>query len=261
MLDNSLGEKLRIIWGARYEAYTQVLSSYSRANTFLEKTTPFNDILPSVNITYEVSEKSKARFAASQTVNRPEFREISPFPFIDYENVWVMRGNEDLVRANITNLDLRYEIYPTAGEAITFGAFYKHFKNPIESVLDPGHTLDYLVFGYANAPSAYAAGFEFELRKKMNFLGGAEWLDRLIVGTNLSYIYSRVDVSGIIGTTNTVGTKLIRPLQGQSPYIVNFSLMYNSTKSGWSASALYNRIGHRIAFVGEWQEYCGSSGQ
>lgn len=250
MFDNIIGEKWRIIWGARYEAYTQILNAYNRSGTKINQETPFNNFLPSLNITYDVNEKNKVRFAASQTVNRPEFREIAPFTFIDYENVWSVVGNPALVRAEIMNFDLRYEIYPNPGEAITFGAFYKNFKNPIEAVLDPQANLDYLIFGYANAPSAFATGFEFEARKSLGFLGSAAWLDRLIAATNLSYIYSRVDVTNIVGQSVIVGTKTIRPLQGQSPYIINFSLMYNSAKSGWSASALYNRIGHRIKYVG-----------
>lgn len=250
MLDNNVGEKLRIIWGARLEAYTQNLKATTRGNAYIDQTTPFNNILPSANITYDLTEKTKARLAVSQTVNRPEFREIAPFPFIDYENIWSVVGNENLQRANITNVDLRYEIYPSPGEAITFGAFYKYFQNPIEAVLDPQSNLDYLIFGYANAPSAFAAGAEFEARKSLGFIGDAAWLDNLIAGTNLTYIYSRVDAGSLIGTPTIIGTKADRPLQGQSPYIVNVSMMYNAPKSGWSASALYNRVGQRIAFVG-----------
>lgn len=250
MLDNMVGEKLRVIWGGRYEAYTQVLNAFTRSGDSINLTTPFNNLLPSANITYDVNKNSKFRFAVSQTVNRPEFREIAPFTFIDYENIWSVVGNPNLVRATITNYDLRYEIYPNPGEAVTFGAFYKNFMNPIEAKLDPGGNLDYLLFGYANAASAYAAGFEFEARKNMGFIGSAPWLNNFTASTNLSYIYSRVDTKNIVGAVSTVGTKIDRPLQGQSPYIVNLSLMYNSKKSGWAASALYNRIGHRIAYVG-----------
>lgn len=246
MLDNNIGEKLRIIWGARYEAYTQNLKATDRAGNTIDQTTPFNNLLPSASITYDINEKQKLRLAGSQTVNRPEFREIAPFTFIDYENVWSVSGNPSLVRADITNVDLRYEIYPNGGEAITIGAFYKHFKNPIESKLDDQSNLDYLIYTYQNAASAYAAGVEFEARKRLSFISSA--LDNFIIGTNLTYIYSRVDASNIVGAS--AGNSAERPLQGQSPYIANVSLMYNSKKGGWSASALYNRIGQRIAFVG-----------
>lgn len=250
MLDNILAEKWRLIWGVRYESYTQTLESKTMSGTPIEVSTPFNDILPSLNLTYDLNEKQKIRFAASRTVNRPEFREIAPFAFTDFENIWAVKGNTALVRSNITNLDLRYEIYSKPGEVVSVGAFYKHFENPIEMKMDDQSTLDFLMFTYANAKSAYAAGLEFEARKSLSFVGSAPWLENLVAGTNLTYIYSRVDASGIIGKSNVVGTKAERPLQGQSPYIVNVSLMYNAPKSGWALSALYNRVGERIKVVG-----------
>ncbi len=250
MFDNLIGENLRAIWGTRYESYTQNLLAKTRAGQVIDQTTPFNDILPSANITYDINDKQKARLAVSRTVNRPEFREIAPFAFLDFENVWSVTGNENLVRANVTNLDLRYEVYPNPGEVVSLGVFYKNFKNPIEATMDPGGNLDYFIFGYQNAPSAYATGAEFEVRKSMGFIHDGKFFDNLIGSANLTYIYSRVDASKFIGTSYVVGTKTERPLQGQSPYIVNASLMYTAPKTGWAFSALYNRIGHRIAFVG-----------
>ena len=39
-----------------------------------------------------------------------------------------------------------------------------------------------------------------------------------------------------------------RPMQGQSPYLVNLGLFYNH--SDWAASLQYNRIGKRLIGVG-----------
>lgn len=250
MFDNNFAKKFRAIWGVRVESYSQTLQSYDKTKTFIDKTDVFTDILPSLNLTYDMNNTTKLRFAVSRTVNRPEFREIAPFGFTDFQNQWSVTGNPDLIRGNITNFDLRYEIYPTPGEAITFGAFYKDFQNPIELKMDDQSNLDLFIFSYKNAKSAYAAGFEFDIHKNMSFLGSQDWLNRLVAGANFTYIYSRVNTSNIIGT-NVVnpGTKADRPLQGQSPYIVNLSLLYN-TNNGWAFSALYNRIGERIAIVG-----------
>jgi hypothetical protein len=57
---------------------------------------------------------------------------------------------------------------------------------------------------------------------------------------NLSYIYSRVK--------DTVA--LNRPLQGQSPYLINVGLQYDAEKLGFSSTLLFNQIGRRILFVG-----------
>lgn len=250
MLDNSISEKIRLTWGIRVESYTQTIKATLRSGSKLNKEDNFTDVLPSFNLSYNASDKSKFRLSASRTVNRPEFREIAPFQFIDFENTWTITGNPNLKRANITNVDFRYEYYPSAGEAITAGVFYKNFTNPIEAKMDDQSNLDLLIFGYQNAKSAYAAGFELDVRKKMSFVGDARWLENLIVGGNFSYIYSRVDASNIIGATNTIGTKTDRPLQGQSPYLINASVLYNMPKTGLAFSAMYNRIGHRIAIVG-----------
>jgi len=244
MMDNHLGKKFRVSYGVRFESYTQQLKALSRSGSKIDESTTFSDFLPSLNLSYEVSEKSKLRLSASRTVNRPEFRELAPFQFIDYENNWTLVGNPQLKRANVTNTDLRYEFYPTPGEAMTAGVFFKHFENPIESVMDGQSNYDLLIFGYKNAPSATAYGAELEIRKNLSFISPVSWLERLVLGANLTYIHSQVDMSSF-------GVDKDRPLQGQSPYLANFSVLYNDVKHGLGFSALYNRIGERIAIVGK----------
>ena len=43
---------------------------------------------------------------------------------------------------------------------------------------------------------------------------------------------------------------LDRPLQGQSPYLINFSALYDLPSKGITATLLYNQIGRRVTFVG-----------
>jgi hypothetical protein len=114
--------------------------------------------------------------------------------------------------------------------------------------------LDQLRFGYSNALSAQAIGAELDIRKNLSFINDAEWLENLIVGANITYVKSVVDVSNLnTGTGAGGGVLSDRPLQGQSPYLLNFSLLYTEPKTGISASALYNRIGDRIFIVGSGQ--------
>jgi len=244
LFDNSFGEKWRMSWGVRYEAYEQNLFTRTRSSTDepITQTTTFNDFLPSFNLSYNATEKSKFRLSGSRTVNRPEFRELAPFAFLDFENLWEVRGNTALQRANITNADFRYEYYPAAGEVLSVGAFYKRFTNPIEAQLPPDNNLDLFRITYTNAPAATAMGAELEVRKTLAFLGEAKWLENLTAAANLTYIYSRVEL-------NQQGVE-DRPLQGQSPCLVNFSVLYNEPRTGLGISALYNRIGQRIALVG-----------
>ncbi len=254
MLDNHIGEKFRASWGARVESYSQTLNAVNLSQQSIDTTSNVIDVLPSINLSYDLTEKMKIRMSGSQTVNRPEFREIAPFEFYDFENNWTVSGNPQLGRANITNVDLRYEYYPSPGEVITVGGFYKYFKNPIESVMDAQTNGDQFRFGYGNAASAQAVGAELDVRKNLSFINDATWLENLIVGANITYVKSKVDVSNLNNNTGGTGGVLTdRPLQGQSPYLLNFSILYTEPKTGISASALYNRIGDRIFIVGSGQ--------
>lgn len=250
MFDNSFDDKWRLSWGARVESYTQNLQAIDQSNAAIDKTDVFTDLLPSFNLSYSASDKNKFRLSGSRTVNRPEFREIAPFQFIDFENLWTISGNPNLVRGNITNADFRYEFYPNPGETVTAGVFFKHFQNPIEAVMDGQSNLDLLIFSYQNAKSATAMGAELDIRKNLSFLGSQKWLENLTLAGNLTYIYSKVNTSNLVGAIYNIGTKTDRPLQGQSPYLINVSALYSDPVHGWSLSGLYNRIGNRIAIVG-----------
>ena len=201
--------------------------------------------MPSLNFTFSPTTKQSIRLSGSRTVARPEFREIAPFSFFDYEVNYAVNGNPDLKRSAILNGDIRYEWYPKGGEAITIGGFYKHFDNPIELRLNPSSVLDRRNYEYTNANSAYTVGAEFEVRKDLDFI--SQNLDAFNVFANLTYIYSKVSLAST-GATGT--TTLNRPLQGQSPYLVNAGLQYNSKNTIWSGSLLYNRVGQRLALVG-----------
>lgn len=204
---------------------------------------PVTSILPSVNIGYNISEKSLLRLAYSKTVNRPEFREIAPFLFYDYENEAARVGNSKLKTAKIDNLDLRYEFYPTKGETVSLGAFYKNFDKPIENVTQI--TTEQPQFNYANADNAYNYGLELEIRKSFKEMTDNLFLSRISTNINASYIVSKVDLGAAVTSQAQV-----RALQGQSPYIVNVALGYTD-ETGFSTNLTYNRFGDRIFSVGD----------
>jgi TonB-dependent receptor len=204
---------------------------------------PVTSILPSLNVGYNISDKALVRFAYSRTVNRPEFREIAPFLFYDYENEAARVGNKNLKTADIDNLDLRYEFYPSKGETVTIGGFYKRFTNPIENVTQI--TTEQPQFNYANAASAYNYGVEVEARKSFKELTDNLYIGRLSVNLNASYIFSQVDLG-----SKVTSQQQVRALQGQSPYIVNAALGYTD-ESGFSTNLIFNRFGDRIFSVGD----------
>jgi hypothetical protein len=240
MFDNKFGEKIRMVWGVRVENFQQFLTTRDVTAKRVVVNTEKWDVLPSINFTFSPNTKNSIRVAGSRTVARPEFREIAPFSFYDYEANYGVNGNVNLQRSSILNGDIRYEFYPKGGEAITFGVFYKLFNDPIELRLDPSSVLDRRNYGYSNADEAYTLGAEFEVRKNLDFLG--EGFTNFSTFANLTYIYSKVTLQGSSPST--------RPLQGQSPYLINLGLQYNSKQGGWNGSLLYNRVGQRLALVG-----------
>ena len=123
--------------------------------------------------------------------------------------------------------------------------FYKHFNNPIEQLFNEGAG-GASTFSYQNAQQAKAYGAEIEMRKKLSF---ADALKNFTFQANVSYIKSRVKDQGF---------SVDRPLQGQSPYVLNLGLLYDLEKTGFSATVLYNRVGERIYLVGDLTSGAGS---
>ena len=246
MFDNKFGNKIRLVWGVRVENFQQVLTSRDVTNKRIVVNTEKWDVLPSFNFTLSPNTKNNIRVSGSRTVSRPEFREIAPFSFFDYEVNYAVNGNPDLKRGSIINGDVRYEYYPKGGEAITVGFFYKYFNDPIELRLNPSSVLDRRNYQFGNADKAYTAGAEIEVRKELDFMGSA-WED-LNIFANLTYIKSEVTLASTSGSGTA--TTADRPLQGQSPYLINVGLQYTNSNGKWNGSILYNRIGQRLALVG-----------
>ena len=234
-------KNLRLIAGARLEDNRQKLNSFDQQDRPVKVDLKNSDILPSVNLTYNLSAATNLRTALSRTVSRPEFRELAPFAFYDFSTVSVVYGNPELKRALVTNFDIRFETFPNAGEILSASIFYKNFTDAIEEVIVPTTEL---TRSYDNADKARNYGFELEMRKSLRFLSAA--LSNFSVTGNYSWIQSEVDLQGSI----TAIAKKNRRLQGQSPFMINLGLLYTSLQRGTSVSLLYNRFGKRIAQVG-----------
>ncbi len=250
MFDNKIADNWRIVWGSRIESFQQFLKSNDqRSDKAVIVNSEKIDILPSVNLTFSPSTKTNVRLAASKTVARPEFREIAGFSFFDFEQIASTTGLASLKRSAIVNGDLRYELYPKAGEVLSIGIFYKKFTDPIELRLASTSAPTRREYIFQNAETATLYGTEIEFRKNLSFLSkSTEWLERLFVTGNASVIFSEVTLGGLDQSGNPL-PPLKRPLQGQSPYLVNAGVQYDS-KAGTGMSLLYNRIGQRLALVG-----------
>ena len=240
--------KLKIHAGLRYEYNNMELITNSRDDVESPQSKFYRDgdIFPSLNTTYIIDERNQVRLSYGKSVNRPEFREVSPSVYYDFDLASHVQGNVDLKSCYIHNIDLRYEFYPSRGEQITLAAFYKRFNSPIEWTYTVAGGTN-LIYSYENAESADNVGLELDIRKDLAFIG----LRNFSLSFNGTLIHSRVNFPE--GSRNEN-----RPMQGQSPYLVNTGLFYKNERRQLNISLLYNRIGKRIIGVGRSEGSTGS---
>lgn len=239
LANQKFGPNLKAVYGVRLEAFA--LDVFNQKTDQDVARINETSLLPSANLTYSLSDKTNLRFSYFASVNRPEFRELAPFSFFVFDKNAEIRGERHLQIAKLNNLDIRYEFYPDGGQLISIGGFYKHITDPIELSLDV--TQPFTTFTYQNEMSADIYGVELELKKKLDFIGGGVF-QNMGLYSNLSLIKSSLRFK------EGSQAKDDRPLQGQSPYIINLRLQYENPDLGWAASASLNRVGRRIAFVG-----------
>lgn len=236
--------KFNVYAGLRAEHNNQTLEIASSDEPVYKNVK--TDFFPSLNSTFNFNDKNLLRLAFGRSVNRPEFREIAPFVYYDFEQVANIYGNTSLKNAYVQNLDLRYEWYPSSGETVTLGGFYKQFSNTIEAQMRQyGSDISY---EYVNTKSARSIGAELDVRKSLKSFednSTFRFLKDFVLVLNASIIGSQVS------TDSPTERNDVRVMQGQSPYIVNTGLYYQNAKSGLSLSILYNRIGKRIVFIGD----------
>jgi outer membrane receptor protein involved in Fe transport len=254
MTDLKLSKRIRVSVGARYEGTDIRLNNTSPylADSLKSSRLKANDILPAANVTYEVRDDMNFRLAYGKTIARPTFRELSQYTSFDFLGDSRETGNVNLRRTEIQNFDLRWEMYPKAGEYISASVFYKDFIDPIERITSPynNEPKDGLSFYYQNRSRAELYGVEVEVRKNLDFI--AQGLRNFRIGTNLSLMKSEVDINETelaLIRVNNPEAESTRPLFGQSPFIVNALLGYESAESGWNINVSYNIIGPRLFLV------------
>ena len=232
--------KLNVYAGLRFEHNDMELISNTRDYEKSETSSHYktNDFFPSLNTTYKLNEENQVRFSYGRSINRPEFREVSPSVYYDFDLASNVQGNTELRSCYIDNIDLRYEWYPSRGEYISLAAFYKHFDSPIEWTYTVAGGTD-LVYSYKNAKSANNFGLELDIRKRLDFIGMKDFSWSF----NGALIKSKVQFEK--------GAKEeSRPMQGQSPYLINTGIFYKNEALQMDVAILYNRIGKRIIGVG-----------
>ena len=244
MADLALSPRMRLITGARVENDQLDVDAQSTLGTPVSVRRNWTDVLPSLALNVALSEYANLRFSASQTLARPEYRELAPIKSRDVLNGDDLEGNPDLQRTLIQNVDARWEWYPSGSEVLSVGVFAKRFDNPIERVYRAAGATSRFI-GYVNADKATNYGVELEARKGLGFMGEA--FESFLAFSNLTVMQSRIS----LGAGQAAATNANRRMVGQAPYVVNAGLTYANRSGALSATALFNRTGERIDAAGD----------
>ncbi|MGB1282181.1 MAG: TonB-dependent receptor domain-containing protein [Schleiferiaceae bacterium] len=255
----SMNALMKVVVGLRLERYDQFYTGVDQQeaaapgtglNYYWEPVLNNFNLFPTANFIYSVNENSNLRLGAFRTVARPSFKEKSAAQIEDVLTGITFIGNLDLQNTIISNLDARYEYFFEGGQTVALSGFYKYFQNPIElvaySAAAPSN------FQPRNVGNATVAGVEFEVRKNLGFMG----LSNFEVNSNFSYIYSAVTRDSAEYAARVASARTgeviseLRPMQGQSPYMVNVGLNYNNPKKGWQGGLFYNVQGEKLYIVG-----------
>jgi outer membrane receptor protein involved in Fe transport len=243
MVDLSF-KKFRIISGLRIEDVDQNVESFDPFNTDNRKPSPFTSVnyLPAANLVYQLTAKQNLRFGFSQTVSRPDFRELALFDFLDVVGGRLTVGNPDLLQTSIRNFDARWEYFPGGKQLIAASFFFKSFDDPIERTILA--TVG-LTTTFSNATSAENYGVELEFRRNLEFV--APSLRQFSFSGNFTFVDSNIDLTGV---ENFVLTSVERPMQGQSRYVSNAILEWARPELRSTVRFYANHFSSRITDVG-----------
>mgnify|MGYP002277496208 CR=1 FL=1 len=262
MIEMPIVDRLKFSGGIRMEDAD--ISTISQDSSVARGILNNTDFLPSLNLTYNITDKMNARASYTRTLARPTFRELAPYVTFKFVGDYLFSGNADLKRTLITNYDVRWEWFPNPGEIFSVSGFYKEFKNPLERVIriDIGNNASSI----QNVDRGVVYGVEFEARKRLDFLGG--FMRDFLVSTNFTLVESRVDVPRLelveilnMNTqelseeevdrviANAPSDVKHRPLSNQSPYSFNFDISYENPEVGMSAAVNYHLFGDRLTEV------------
>jgi outer membrane receptor for ferrienterochelin and colicin len=232
-----LSSRARLVAGLRLEAFEETVSSFDPFGLFVDTVTAQlenSDVFPGVNFVYALRPNTNLRLGYSTTTNRPEFRELAAFEFTEVVGNRAVRGNPDLVRSLIQNVDVRIETFLGARGIVAGSFFYKYFDSPIERVISAGAQP---LQTFENAESARNVGVELE--------AGRQFTPHVYASVNYTFVDSEVSLTQ---AARQVQTSRSRPLAGQSTNLLN--LVGELSFGGFQARVLYNFFDDRIADVG-----------
>jgi outer membrane receptor protein involved in Fe transport len=266
-------KKMKTIIGLRVENYTQFYTGQDQLGyKILSDEQVLNDLgfFPTFNLNYTINEKHNLRLSYTQTIARPSFKELSYAEIYDPitgrtfigglfkdENTsdGTVYWDGNLKSTDIYNYDFRWEFFPSPGQTISAGAFYKKLINPIEMVQFVSQTGS---FQPRNVGDGQITGAEVEVRQSMNII--AETLSNFSIAFNFTLIESQIKLSNTEYESRVDNARTgqnvdeYREMAGQAPYLINGGINYQGNEQGfWNgleAGLYYNVQGKTLQYVG-----------
>ena len=243
--------QFRINLGVRYEDFKQLslpLTADGNVSGDVSDSALVDDgFYPALSLTWFVNDDLQARFGYSQTVVRPDLREVTPVLYVDPLTDFKVTGFAGLNSTDISSADVRLEWYYDNSN-YSIGMFYKDLKNPIEAIELSGSDGN-LLMSFRNAQSGELYGVEAEFLQQLDMFTGdfGKLTDNFFLAGNLTVSESEISIQRFQGANLT---NLKRGLSGHSKYVANLQLGFDSDNDQHNATLTYNVFGKRIAFAG-----------
>lgn len=259
--DLLVNETWRIAGGVRYEDFVQVsvpldLLAFSTPRIgatpqeIRDGIIATDDYYPSLAFTYIQpnfwADEFQLRLAYSETVARPDIREVTESIYIDPLTEARVQGRSSLRPSDLINYDLRGEWLWESGDSFSISMFYKEVENPIETV-QGGASEDNILFTFVNGTAGEIYGAEIEWLKSLGMLGS--WGQRFYLAGNATFSDSEIDLDRAVAGAASI-TNDSRRMTQHSKWVGNLQLGWDSDDARHAATLVYNAFGERVFFGG-----------
>lgn len=259
-VEGEIVDGVRATAGVRYETADETVNTLGGAR----RTALSNDyFLPAVTLTWNFASDQQFRLHGSKTIARPQFRELAPQVYQDFESDRQFFGNPLLIDSQLYNAEARYEWFFARDQRITAAGFFKKIENPIEAIAFFPTTESSLQTGFSNAPSAKLYGGEIEAQKyfDLDTVFDSDFFARrrFLIVANYTYTHSKIEAGSELvpaplqplnGNPTLLAANLLfrdgGPLVGQSDHLVNVQFGIEDRDSLSQATLLFNYASERV---------------
>jgi len=203
----------------------------------------FTDVLPDVNLRYQVSKDFVIKGAWTTSLARPRYYDLVPYFNIVPGDQEMSAGNPKLEPVRSTNFDLMAENYFKSVGIISGGVFYKKINRFFYTYIDNNYTSTKFANDFPDVVNPIATGDNWDFTQRRNGDGATVWgLEAAIqrqfdflpgfwkgFGIYLNYTYTHSKAEGIYDGSGTLIRSNVK-LPGAAPHMFNASLSYENKK-------------------------------